>query len=83
MLFPFVSPGRYPFWMEGMRFPLDFIWIADTKVIQIMEHIAPDPGLTPNIYKPDAPVTAVFELNAGTVAKDGLRVGDDVTIQYH
>ncbi|MCL6647521.1 MAG: DUF192 domain-containing protein, partial [Chloroflexi bacterium] len=32
MLFVYPVKGRYPFWMRGMLFPLDMLWIDDDRV---------------------------------------------------
>ena len=42
MMFVFDQPGQYGFWMKGMKFPLDFVWIADNKVVEITEDIPVD-----------------------------------------
>src|SRR4026208_1251957 len=39
MLFVFDKPDYYAFWMKDMKFPLDFIWIRDQKVVQITEGV--------------------------------------------
>ncbi len=38
----FVMPGDSPsFWMKGMRFPLDMIWIRDGRVVDVTARIPP------------------------------------------
>jgi hypothetical protein len=46
MLFIFESEGLYSFWMKGMRFPLDMVWInAECAVVDITKEVPPpDPA---------------------------------------
>jgi uncharacterized membrane protein (UPF0127 family) len=82
MLFIFPIPGVYTFWMKGMNFPLDFVWISNGSVIQVMENV-PKPTSTLDFatYSPVAPVDRVLEINAGAVARTGIQVGDSVQVK--
>jgi uncharacterized membrane protein (UPF0127 family) len=72
MAFPFKVPGKHAFWMQGMRFSLDIVWIAgDGRVVHIQRHIAPE---SQEVYQPEVPATLVLEFNAG--ALDAVVVGD-------
>lgn len=75
MLFIFDRPSRYTFWMKGMRFPLDIVWLSGDEVVHIERGIPADSLLT---YSPSRPADRVLEFNAGVI--DGLSVGD--TVQY-
>lgn len=33
MLFRFSNSGKHAFWMKGMNFPLDIIWIMDNEIV--------------------------------------------------
>jgi len=81
MLFTF-NPGIQNFWMKDMNFPIDIIWIASGKVVGSAENAAPEPG-TPlwglRVYTSPDGVDRVLEVNAGTVARDGIKVGNVVT----
>lgn len=83
MLFPFGSPAVQNFWMKDMNFAIDMIWIGGGKVLGFAENAVPQPG-TPlwglKIYSSPNGVDTVFEVNAGTVAKDGIKIGDVVTV---
>jgi len=80
MYFPFPNAQYWVFWMKDMRFPIDIVWIADGKVVDITRD-APVPSKDPlRTFSPVAPADAVLELNAGTAAKNGILVGDDVAI---
>lgn len=79
MFFIFDSTGDYGFWMKGMLFPIDIVWIKGDKVAGFSESVQPEPGKTIfglKSYHPPEPIDRVLELNAGMVAKYGLKVGD-------
>jgi uncharacterized membrane protein (UPF0127 family) len=89
MLFIFNNPSVQNFWMIGMNFPLDMIWIGDdgsgvNKVLGCAQDgPAPAPGTAtwnlPIYSSPDG-VNKVLEVNAGSVAKYNIKVGDEVVI---
>ncbi len=81
MLFIFPSGQASSFWMRGMRFPLDFVWIgADCRVADITERVPqPEPGApdaTLPLINPAAPAVYVFEINAGEIERFGIEIGD-------
>lgn len=79
MLFPYDHKEQYNFWMRGMRFPLDFIWIDKDHVVDLTEHVPPPVGTTsPIVVKPNTEVDKVLEVNAGTIQKHGIKIGDMV-----
>ncbi len=84
MLFQ-ISQGINPtaFWMKGMRFPLDFIWIKDGVVTQIHTNIpVPEPNTDDRqlpLIIPNDRVDAVLEVNAGFVKSHDIKVGDPVS----
>jgi uncharacterized membrane protein (UPF0127 family) len=75
MLFRFGTPGNYRFWMKGMRFSLDFAWIAEGRVIRIDNNVPAD---SRDILSPPGPVTEVLETNAGALSE--VEVGEDISI---
>jgi uncharacterized membrane protein (UPF0127 family) len=78
MLFVYDHPERYGFWMKGMRFPLDFIWINGNKVIELSQHI-PQPAndtVQPVSLAPTVASDKVLEVNAGTIHRIGIKIGD-------
>ena len=82
MLFVFSEPTQPSFWMKGMEFALDIIWIRDEAVVQIHASVPPPNEETPEDqlprYRPDEPITHVLELAAGAAARYGITVGDRV-----
>lgn len=76
LVFPF-SPAATPtFWMRGMRFPIDIVWVAQGRVVGIEAGAPADDGAIQ--YQPPSPVDEVFELPAGWCATHGVDVGDTV-----
>lgn len=76
MLFVFTAADNYSFWMKDMNFGLDFIWIKGNIVMDITENVMPVYGKSPNVFKPSEKVDKVLEVNAGTAARLGIKVGD-------
>jgi uncharacterized membrane protein (UPF0127 family) len=86
MLFIFPSAGTQSFWMKDMNFPLDMIWVAsDGTVAGFAQDVpAPAPGEALwelQTYQSPSDTSQVLEVNAGTVAKYGIKVGDKVTLR--
>lgn len=80
MLFIFEKPDIYSFWMKGMKFPLDIIWISEGRVVEISENLPP--AIFPDLktYSPTQPVNMVLEVNAGTVRSCGIKLGDSLEL---
>ena len=84
MIFVFESGRTSSFWMKGMRFPLDFVWVGEEcTVVDTHTNIQPstpdtDDGQLP-LYRSDSPAMYTLEINAGKVAEVGIEVGDSVT----
>ncbi len=80
MLFPFGTPDYYGFWMKGMRFSVDMVWLdADRKIIFIKNEAMPESY--PEGFRPDKKATYVIEFLGGTVKKLGFKIGDEVSIK--
>lgn len=80
MLFIFAGADRYKFWMKGVKFPLDFIWIKDDEVIDLLPNVpTPEPSqadATLPIYTSVAPIDKVLEVNAGFIQQKNIKIGD-------
>lgn len=80
MVFVFASPGRYGFWMKGMRFPLDMIWVRAGKVVDISTMV-PNPlndEAVPVTRTPRSEVDMVIEVNGGWVRERQVEIGGTV-----
>lgn len=85
MLFHFEEAGIYPFWMKDMKYDLDFIWIADDKVVEITPNVPhpnadSEPSALP-VYASTKPVTMMLEVAAGFAEQEGIMVGDAVSLK--
>lgn len=84
ILFIFPKADKYPFWMKGLKFPLDFIWIKDDKVVDILPDIPPPTAGAPDsslpIYSSKTEVDKVLEVNAGTAQQLNIKEGDTVKL---
>lgn len=85
MLFVFDKPGIYSFWMKGMKFPIDMIFLNKNKINTIYKNIPP-PAANENtanlkVYSPKGNINYVLELPAGTADKYSLKLGDTITLQ--
>lgn len=77
MLFVFSATGTPAFWMEGMRIPIDLLWIQDRHIVGIERDLPPPQDEEePVTVHPPVPVDRVLELSAGGVARYGLEVGE-------
>ena len=79
MLFVFTKPSSGSFWMQGMLFPLDFVWINNGKVVGVTENARPMKETGFMLYPPPQPVDRVLELNAGAVRRFRIKKGDVVS----
>jgi uncharacterized membrane protein (UPF0127 family) len=83
MLFVFKQPVRLQFTMEKMKFPLDFIWIRDGKVIALTENV-PYPGqegessVDIRHFTIKQKFDKVIELNAGEIEHCRVKIGDTI-----
>src|SRR3989344_6034737 len=71
LLFVYDKPGLYAYWMKGVNFPLDFIWIKNGRVVDLLKNI---PVAEPNTsdeslprYLPNQEIDTVLETNAGFI----------------
>ncbi len=76
MLFAMPAQARQCFWMKGMRFPLDIIWVdAKHRVTHVEPNLAPD--TYPRQYC--AVALDVIELGAGQAAQSHVQAGQTLT----
>lgn len=84
MLFIFSKADKYPFWMKGLKFPLDFVYIKEDKIVDLIPGILP-PALGAKdeelpIYLPREEVDKVLEVAAGTIEKLNIKIGDKIRL---
>ena len=82
MLFLYGELAPRSFWMKGMRFCLDIIWIENGAIQGAAEHVCPEPPGTADadlpVYVSPVPVRSVLEVPAGWLDANGLGVGTPV-----
>jgi uncharacterized membrane protein (UPF0127 family) len=79
MLFLFDGPAPRTFWMRGMQFCIDMVWIENGVIQGAAESVCPEPAGTAGAdltsYASPVPVTYVLEVPAGWLDSYGLGVG--------
>jgi uncharacterized protein len=76
MLFVFAQADRHAFWMRGVTFPIDVVFIAlDGRVIEIVSGAVPQSEV---LFTPHVPVQFVVELPNGFARASGIRIGSPV-----
>jgi uncharacterized membrane protein (UPF0127 family) len=82
MLFLFEGPAPRSFWMRGMQFCIDIIWIENGVIQGAAESVCPEPAGTADAdlpsYVSPVPVTYVLEVPAGWLDAFGLGAGTPV-----
>ena len=85
MLFVYDEPAMQTFWMKGMRFCLDIVWIESGELKGAAERVCPEPGVADadlSHYASPEPVRYVLEVPAGWLDEHGYDVGDAVEIDF-
>jgi uncharacterized protein len=84
MLFLYDSTGEHIFWMKGMRFAIDILWIRSGRLVYILEDIQPPSPLLKDRfleqYGQGIQADMVLELPAGTTREASLKIGDPVIL---
>lgn len=84
MLFLFDQSAPHAFWMKGMLFPIDLVWIQDNKVVDIVANAPPMANAESDadypVYEPKANSDSVLELKAGWARQFNLQKGDEIRI---
>lgn len=75
MLFAFPSSGLQCFWMKGMRFSIDIIWLDDQKkILHVAENISPS-TYPSQIFCPPVNAKYVIEVPGGSALASGFQNG--------
>jgi uncharacterized membrane protein (UPF0127 family) len=81
MLFQYPRPDFYGFWMKGMRFDIDIIWIREGRIVDISHRVPfheDGPGPT---MQPREVIDTVLEVPSGYSQARGFRIGDPVILR--
>lgn len=82
MLFPYERAGFISFWMKGMRFPIDIVWIREHRIVGIAHRVPPPetPDAAPATARSPEMIDMVLEVPAGYAQAHGWSRGDRVSI---
>lgn len=84
MLFVFEQSDLHSFWMKGVEYPIDIIWISGETVSEVTPNVPPAAADTPDEalprYQPQFPVDRVLEVPAGWAGQHHVQPGDPVRI---
>lgn len=76
MLFVFPFASVQCFWMVGMKFPLDIVFLRDDVVVSVFSNVPYPKGFTlPRVIRSRVPANHVLEVNAGKAAEWGIKEG--------
>jgi uncharacterized membrane protein (UPF0127 family) len=82
MLFVFEGADFHSIWMKNCRFPIDILWLDETRrIVHLAEAVPPcraDPCPT---YSPLRRAAYVVELNAGQARREQATVGTRVSFE--
>ncbi|MBI4965264.1 MAG: DUF192 domain-containing protein [Desulfomonile tiedjei] len=80
MLLDFAVPGQYAIHMQGMKFPIDAIWIdSDGTIKLVYEEIPANSG---QIYPSMFPCRYCLEVNAGFCKRNQIKAGQKVRFGF-
>ena len=85
MWFDMGGTANASFWMRGMRFPIDIVWISDDLVVTgVAERLPfPEQGTPASAlptYSSGSPIRYVLEINAGLAEELGIGEGSVITV---
>ena len=80
LLFIYKTPEDVGIWMKEMNYPIDIVWVADGKVVHIVENAQPDDSSNREVYRAGQEVSYVLEMKAETIQELGISLGDQVEI---
>lgn len=69
------------FWMKGMLFPIDIIWIDDGKIVYLVKNASVPTENNIPTFTSDKPATYVLEVNSGFVNKYNIKIGDSLEVK--
>lgn len=85
MLFIYSQPAQYSYWMKGVEYPIDIIWLKEMTVVDITPNIQPEDPSTAlqdyARYSPAVPVDGVLEVTSGLTDQVGIEIGHHLTVQ--
>lgn len=81
MLFVFPTTAYQTIWMQGIKFPLDIVFINGDRVVDYEEHVSvPMNGRIPEVSSTEE-ADMVLELPAGRAEELGIGIGTRIQIR--
>ena len=81
MYFEYPEPAFQAFWMKGMRFSIDIIWLRDGRIVGFETNVPFEKGGNGPTVRSRELSDAVLEVPAGYSVVRGWRIGDRVHIE--
>jgi uncharacterized membrane protein (UPF0127 family) len=82
MLFVFDRPDFHGIWMKNCRFPIDILWLDETRrIVHVAESVPPCKEDPCPVYEPMRRASFVVELNAKQARREGAVVGASVRFE--
>jgi uncharacterized protein len=81
MLFVYSDRLERTYWMKGMRFPIDIVWIDRGRVTGVESNVPVPVGGELPTYPSRDPADRVLEVPAGWAARHGVDQGDRVVVE--
>lgn len=84
MLFIHEPAKKYTYWMKGMQFPIDIMWILNDEIVDIIANVPPpvegQNDDTFERYSSTVDINRVLETNAGFALSNNIHIGDKVLL---
>jgi hypothetical protein len=77
MLFLMPDSNQQRFWMKGMQFAIDIIWISGDKVTGCEKNISPQDE---RIFTSSEPASSVLEVPEGFCERNAISVNDPIKL---
>jgi len=81
MYFPYARACFYTFWMKGMRFAIDIVFLREGRIVDLFAQVPFEPGGNGPTIRPRVLADAVLEVPAGYAAASGWQIGDRVRFE--
>jgi len=75
------EPGFPAFWMKGMRFDIDIVWLREGRIVDISHRVRHSPEGNGDQVRPRAVTDMVLEVPAGFAQAHGWQAGDRVDLE--
>ena len=81
MLFILDNQRKISIWMRNTLIPLDLIFISNSKIVNLYKNVPPCPFSECKEYQSITSVDSIIELNAGTIDKHNISLGQVIKIE--